>query len=84
MKKSERIKRYEQIAKLAEWVNAERGEVANDGMSIIIGIADKEKIRRLCLTGGVMELYTMLDTLRQGAANEFDRIFGEDESAIRG
>jgi hypothetical protein len=79
MNKAERKKRYEQIAKLAEWVNEDRQKVAEDGMSIIIAIADKEKIRRMCLTGGVAELYVMLDTLRQGAANEFDRLFGEEK-----
>ena len=79
MSKTERKKRYEQIAKLAEWVNEDRQKIAEDGMSIIIAIADKEKIRRMCLTGGVAELYVMLDTLRQGAANEFDRLFGEEQ-----
>lgn len=79
MNKTERKKRYEQIAKLAEWVNEDRQKVAEDGMSVIIAIADKEKIRRMCLTGGVAELYVMLDTLRQGAANEFDRLFGEEQ-----
>lgn len=79
MNKTERKKRYEQIAKLAEWVNEDRQKVAEDGMSIIIAIADKEKIRRMCLTGGVAELYVMLDTLRQGAATEFDRLFGEEQ-----
>lgn len=68
--------KYRQIAELAEWVNEHRQEVAEDGMSIIIGIADMEKIRRLCLTGQTMPLWVMLDRLRQGAADEFDRIFG--------
>ena len=68
--------KYKQIADLAEWVNENREKVAEDGMSIIIGIADMEKIRRLCLTGQTMPLWVRLDRLRQGAADEFDRVYG--------
>ena len=77
--RSDRAKKYKQIEQLAEWVNDDRQAVAEDGMSIIIAIADKDKIRRMCLTGGVAELYVMLDTLRQGAATEFDRLFNEEK-----
>lgn len=75
-KKIERESKYKQIAALAEWVNDNREEVAEDGMSIVMGIADNEKIRRLCLTGGVMEIYTIMETLRQGAADAFDEVYG--------
>ena len=68
--------KYKQIAALAEWVNENREAVAGDGISVVMGIADKDKIRRLCLTGGVVEIYSMMEILRQGAADEFDRVYG--------
>ena len=76
MTKAERQKKYKQIADLAEWVNNNRNAVAEDGMNVIIAVADPDRIKRMCLTGRVYQLYLMLDKLRQGAADAFDAQFG--------
>lgn len=79
MTKTERQKKYKQIAELAEWVNEHRSEVAVDGMSIIMGIADEEKIRRLCLTGQALPLYTMLEKLRGAMADALEDSFSAEK-----
>lgn len=64
MRANERDKKYKQIMNLAEWVNEHRYEVAADGMSIVIGISDKDTMKRMCMTGKIMPLYTMLELFR--------------------
>ena len=71
---------YDQIAELAEWVNANRIEVAEDGMNIIIAIADSEKIRRMCLTGNSVHLGQMFDVLLEGAYNEWHKTMDNKDS----
>lgn len=71
--------KYDQIAKLAEWVNDNRFEVAGDGMNVIIAIADDKKIRRMCLTGNSMELSIMIQLLLKSASDEYDKVMSQKE-----
>lgn len=46
--------KYEQLEKIAEWVNENYAKVANDDMSIIIYVADDKEIRCLsCVTSPI-------------------------------
>ena len=66
MTKAERQKKYKQIADLAEWVSDNRAEVAMDGMSIVIGVAEnEEKAKKMCMIGKPFPLYAMLETFRE-------------------
>ena len=69
-----RDEKYKQIMDLAEWVNTNRFDVAGDGMSVIIAIADTEKIRRLACTGGKMEIGTMMGAIMEGIYNDTNQM----------
>ena len=42
-------------------------------MNIIIGIADSEMIKRLCLAGYSRQLSVMFNILLEGAYNEYEK-----------
>lgn len=73
-----RQEKYDEIAKMAEWVNTNRVEIAMDGMSIIVAVADTEKIKRLALTGDGSHVMMMLAMLEHECFNPKNRTFVND------
>ena len=73
-----RQNKYDEIAKMAEWVNTNRVEIAMDGMSIIVAVADTEKVKRLALTGDASHVMMILAMLEHECLNPENMMFVND------
>lgn len=77
MKEKKYEEKYKQIREMVEWTEAHSFEIANgDNVSIIMAIADEEKIRAMGMTGKAMPLAIMLEMLTKSGAETFDEVYG--------
>ncbi len=66
--------KYHQIACLADWVHENKTAIAEDGMNVIIAIADDEGIRKMCLSGDSMKIGQMIHLLIDGINQKYGAV----------
>ena len=66
--------KYHQIACLVDWVHENKTAIAEDGMNVIIAIADDEGIRKMCLSGDSMKIGQMIHLLIDGINQKYGAV----------